>query len=151
VKWKSYVENSHGIGFSSSRNCIKALTWVRIYCVFTQKLWNLYWKGYMKGFLGVTLGGDLYYIELSPRATQNYVKKCDQCQRYAQNIHQPGGVMNPLSNSWPFAQWGLDIVGPFLRAAGNRRWLFVETDYFTKWVKVEPLSNIRDVDAKRFI
>ena len=27
----------------------------------------------------------------------------------------------------------------------------VGTDYFTKWVEVEPLANIRDVDAKKFI
>ena len=27
----------------------------------------------------------------------------------------------------------------------------VGTDYFTKWVKLEPLANIRDVDAKRFV
>ena len=25
------------------------------------------------------------------------------------------------------------------------------TDYFTKWVKAEPLANIRDVDVKKFI
>ena len=46
-----------------------------------------------------------------------YTKKCDQCQRFAPNTHKPGGFMNPLSNSWPFAQWGLDIVGPFPKAA----------------------------------
>ena len=85
------------------------------------------------------------------KAAQDYVKKCDQCQRYAPNIHQPGGVLNPLSSPWPFVQWGLDIVGPFLRATGNRKWLLVGTDYFTKWVEVEPLSNIRDIDAKRLI
>ena len=27
----------------------------------------------------------------------------------------------------------------------------VSTDYFTKWVEVKPLENIRDVDAKRFV
>ena len=27
----------------------------------------------------------------------------------------------------------------------------VGTDYFTKWVEAEPLANIRDVDAKRFV
>ena len=27
----------------------------------------------------------------------------------------------------------------------------VNTDYFTKWVEVEPLANIRDVDAKKFV
>ena len=29
--------------------------------------------------------------------------------------------------------------------------MLVGTDYFTKWVKTEPLANIRDVDVKRFI
>ncbi|XP_075640604.1 uncharacterized protein LOC142612393 [Castanea sativa] len=33
--------------------------------------------------------------------------------------------------------------------AGNRRWLLVGTNYFTKWVEAEPLSNIKDVDAKK--
>jgi len=68
-----------------------------------------------------------------------YVKKCDQCQRFAPNIHQPGGVLNPLSSPWPFTQWGLDIVGPFPKAAGNKRYLLVSTDYFTKWVTGEEL------------
>ena len=79
------------------------------------------------------------------------MKKCDQCQRFALNIHQPGGVLNPLSNPWPFAQWGLDIVGSFPKVAGNKRYLLVGTDYFTKWVEAEPLVNIKDVDVKRFI
>ena len=62
-----------------------------------------------------------------------------------------GGVLNPLFNSWPFAQWGLDIVGHFPKAIGNKRWLLVGTDYFIKWVEAKPLANIRDVDAKRFV
>ena len=79
------------------------------------------------------------------------MRKCDQCQRYAPNIHQPGGVLNLISSPWPFAQWGLDIVGLFPQAKGNRRWLLMGTDYFTKRVEVEPLANIRDMGAKRFI
>ena len=34
---------------------------------------------------------------------------------------------------------------------GNKKYLLVCTDYFTKWFEVEPLANIRDVDVKRFI
>ena len=34
---------------------------------------------------------------------------------------------------------------------GNKKYLLVGTDYFTKWVEAEPLANIRDVDVKRFI
>ena len=85
------------------------------------------------------------------REVLEYVKKCDQCQWYASSIHKPGGILNPLSSPWPFAQWGLDIVGPFPKAVGNKKYLLVGTDYFTKWVEAEPLANIRDVDAKRFV
>ena len=46
---------------------------------------------------------------------------------------------------------GLDIVEPFPKAVGNKKYLLVGTDYFTKWVEAEPLANIRDVDAKRFV
>ena len=79
------------------------------------------------------------------------MNKCDQCQRFALNIHQLGGVLNPLSSPWLFAQWSFDIIGPFPKVAGNKRWLLVGTDYFTKWVEVESLANIRDIDAKRFV
>ena len=56
-----------------------------------------------------------------------------------------------MSSPWPFAQWGLDIVAPFPKAPGNKKYLLVATDYFTKWVEAEPLANIRDVDAKKFL
>jgi len=65
------------------------------------------------------------------------------------SINQRG--TQSLSSPWPFAQWGLDIIGPFPKAMGNQRWLLIGTDYFTKWVEAEPLSNIRDKDAKKFI
>ena len=42
-------------------------------------------------------------------------------------------------------------MGPFPKAVGNKKYLLVCTDYFTKWVEVEPLANIRDVYVKRFI
>ena len=72
------------------------------------------------------------------KEAQEYMKKYDYCQRFAPNIHQLGGVLNPLSSLWLFAQWGLDIVGPFPKAIGNKRYLLVDTDYFTKWIKTEP-------------
>ena len=61
-----------------------------------------------------------------------YVQKCEQCQRHAPMIHQPTRNLNPISSPWPFAQWGLDIIGPFPRATGNGRFILVVVDYFTK-------------------
>ena len=45
-----------------------------------------------------------YWWPNMQREAQEYVKKCDQCQWFASNIHQLGGIFNPLSNPWPFAQ-----------------------------------------------
>ena len=45
----------------------------------------------------------------------------------------------------------MDIVGPFPKAARNKRWLLVGIDYFIKLGEVEPLANIRHVDAKKFV
>ena len=73
-----------------------------------------------------------YWWPNMQRKAQEYVKKCDQCQRFAPSIHQLGGILNPLSNLWSFDQWGLDIVEPFPKAVGNRKYLLVGTDYFTK-------------------
>ena len=42
-------------------------------------------------------------------------------------------------------------MGPFPKAVGNKRYLSVGTDYFTKWVEAKSLANIRDADAKKFI
>ena len=38
------------------------------------------------------------------RDVAEYVKKCKQCQKHTPLIHQPAGSLNPISNSWPFAQ-----------------------------------------------
>uniref|UniRef100_A0A2N9IWS2 Integrase catalytic domain-containing protein n=1 Tax=Fagus sylvatica TaxID=28930 RepID=A0A2N9IWS2_FAGSY len=114
----------------------------------------------MKEYVEATLGVDPWHTEQCLRAiggpicrsdAVRYVRKCDKCQRFAPKIHQPAQELNPLSSPWPFAQWGLDIVGPLPRAPGNKRFLIVATDYFTKWVEAEPLSHIREVDTKRFL
>ena len=43
-----------------------------------------------------------YWWPNMQREALEYVKKCDQCQRYAPSIHQPWGILNPLSSLWPF-------------------------------------------------
>ena len=45
----------------------------------------------------------------------------------------------------------MDILGLFTRATGNRRFVLVASDYFTKWAEAEALANIRDVDVKKFV
>ena len=42
-------------------------------------------------------------------------------------------------------------MGHFPKVLGNKKYLLVGMDYFTKWVETEPLANIRDVDVKKFV
>ena len=44
-----------------------------------------------------------YWWPNMQKEAHEYVKKCDQCQKFAPNVHQPGGVLNLLSSPWPFA------------------------------------------------
>ena len=46
---------------------------------------------------------------------------------------------------------GMDILDPFPQATGNKRFVLVAMDYFTKWAEAEPLANIQDVDVKKFV
>uniref|UniRef100_A0A2N9J0D1 Reverse transcriptase n=1 Tax=Fagus sylvatica TaxID=28930 RepID=A0A2N9J0D1_FAGSY len=81
-----------------------------------------------------------------------YVRKCDKCQRFAPKIHQPARELNPLSSPLAFCSVGFRILWALsLVHQGNKKFLIVATDYFTKWVEAEPLSHIREVDTKRFL
>jgi transposase InsO family protein len=44
--------------------------------------------------------------------------------------------------SWPFAVWGLDILGPFPQAVGGYRYLYVTINKFTKWPEVTHVVKI---------
>jgi hypothetical protein len=46
------------------------------------------------------------------------VQSCDACQFHAKQVHQPALGLQTIPLSWPFAVWGLDILGPFPRSFG---------------------------------
>jgi transposase InsO family protein len=79
------------------------------------------------------------------------VKRCEACQFHAKQIHQPAQELQTIPLTWPFAVWGLDILGPFPRAQGGYCYLYVTIDKFTKWVEVEPVCTILARSAVKFI
>ena len=66
-------------------------------------------------------------------------------------IRQPSEELTPITASWPFAQWGLDIVGPFPTVVRQLKFLIVGIDYFTKWVEVEALATITEKNIRSFV
>jgi hypothetical protein len=55
----------------------------------------------------------------------------------------------PIDLSWPFAIWGIDIVGILSRASGDFRFLFIVIDTFTKWMEATPVVNIMQEAAAK--
>ncbi|XP_070054129.1 uncharacterized protein [Nicotiana tomentosiformis] len=53
-----------------------------------------------------------YYLPKMEEDAENFVAKCDKCQRYANNKHRPAELLHTVISLWPFMKWGMDIVGP---------------------------------------
>jgi transposase InsO family protein len=52
--------------------------------------------------------------------------------------------------TWPFAVWGLDLVGPLQKAPGGFTHWMVAIDKFSKCIEVQPLANIKSEQTVAF-
>ncbi|GKV00924.1 hypothetical protein SLEP1_g13532 [Rubroshorea leprosula] len=77
--------------------------------------------------------------------------RCQKCQFFAHLIHQPAEELTTLVAPWPFAQWGLDLLGPFMKGVRGVTHLIVGVDYFTKWVEARALSNLTSKKVEDFV
>jgi ribonuclease HI/transposase InsO family protein len=78
------------------------------------------------------------------------VRTCEGCQFYACKSKLPAHVLQTIPITWPFAVWGLDIVGPLRKVPGGYTHLLVTIDKFSKWVGVRPITNLRAEQAVTF-
>ncbi|XP_021853697.2 uncharacterized protein [Spinacia oleracea] len=92
-----------------------------------------------------------YYWPTMLEDAQKYVKKCEKCQLFSLVIKMPANDLTPILNPIPFAQWEMDIIGPFTTASGGRKFLIVAVDYFTKWIEAEPVATITANQVRKFI
>ncbi|KAI3470756.1 hypothetical protein Pfo_027419 [Paulownia fortunei] len=51
------------------------------------------------------------------------VRICEKYQKHASLIHKPVEELKVMSSPCPFSKWGIDIVGPFPLAIGQRKFL----------------------------
>ncbi len=78
------------------------------------------------------------------------VRTCEGCQFYARQTHLPAQALQTIPITWPFAVWGLDLVGPLQKAPGGYTHQLVAIDKFSKWIEVRTLNNIRSEQAVAF-
>src|SRR5213078_332651 len=98
-------------------------------------------KAYWQGFFWLTAVTD----------ADELVRKCEGCKYFARQIHMPTQELQTIPITWPFAVWGLDMVGPLQKAPGGYTHLFVAIDKFTKWIEAKPVATITAAKAKEFL
>jgi transposase InsO family protein len=91
----------------------------------------------------------LYWPNAVADATK-IVCTCQGCQFYARQTHLPAQALQTIPITWPFAVWGLDLVGPLQKAPEGYTHLLVAIDKFSKWIEVRPLNSIRSEQAVAF-
>jgi ribonuclease HI/transposase InsO family protein len=91
-----------------------------------------------------------FYWPTAVADTTRIVRSCQGCQFYARQTHLPSQALQTIPITWPFAVWGLDLVGPLQKAPRGFSHLLVAIDKFSKWIEVRPLTSIRSEQAVAF-
>ena len=89
----------------------------------------------------------------------NFERRCripDQvllkCQFFAEIRRKPSNYLSTIQAVLPFDKWGLDLLGPPSppSAKGQRKFIIVTVDYFSKYVEAKSLSTITDKQVCQF-
>ncbi|KAL5855453.1 hypothetical protein ACOSQ4_005255 [Xanthoceras sorbifolium] len=83
--------------------------------------------------------------------SQSFGKLCDRCNRMANIPQLPVEELTPMVSPWPFAQWGIDIIGPLPTRSSQKKFAIVEVDYFTNWEETKPVAWITEKKALEFV
>ncbi|XP_012834226.1 PREDICTED: uncharacterized protein LOC105955073 [Erythranthe guttata] len=84
-----------------------------------------------------------YYWPGMKKDAHRYVRRCRQCQKFAPLIHKPGEEMIIMSAPCPFAQWGIDLVGPFCKREVERSSLLSRWTISPSGLKQRPYQKYR--------
>jgi hypothetical protein len=84
-------------------------------------------KAFRRAFYWPTALGD----------AEELVRRCQGCQYFTKQQHVPAYKLVTIPPTWPFACWGLDMIGPLPTAPGGFNRVLVAIDKFTKWIEVK--------------
>ena len=79
------------------------------------------------------------------------IRACDSCQIHSPIQKLPKAPLTSIMASWPFYQWGMDILGPLPEGPRKLKYVIVAIDYFTKWMEAKPLAKITGKEVKKFV
>jgi hypothetical protein len=71
---------------------------------------------------------------------EELVRRCQGCQYFTKQQHVPAYKLVTIPPTWPFACWGLDMIGPLPTAPEGFNRVLVAINKFTKWIEVKPVT-----------
>ena len=78
-----------------------------------------------------------------------------KCQIYQVNVGREmrhSFPLQPITIQNPFEQWGLDVVCEINpKSSKLHKYIFMDTDYFSKWTEAIPLKVINDHEVIQFL
>src|ERR1043165_5017074 len=93
-----------------------------------------------------------YYWTTMNADCARFVQKCHQCQVFAKLQKQPPLPLHPITSPWPFATWGIDVIGSIHPKASNgHQFILVAVDYFTKWIEAASYSSLNAKKVVHFV
>jgi hypothetical protein len=69
------------------------------------------------------------------------IHRCTNYQFFSKQPHVLAHNLITIPPSWPFACWGLDMIGPLTTAPGHFTHVLVAIDKFTKWIEYKPIAT----------
>jgi hypothetical protein len=98
-------------------------------------------KAFKSGFYRPTVLAD----------TEDLIRRCTNCRFFGKQAHVPAHNLITIPPSWPFAWWGLDMIGPLTIALGGFTHALVAIDNFTKWIEYKPITKLSSDKVVNFI
>ncbi|GJW15048.1 reverse transcriptase domain-containing protein [Tanacetum coccineum] len=92
-----------------------------------------------------------YYWPIMHKDARALIRACQDCQVHRPVPRNPQQKLTPITSSWPFYKWGIDIAEPFSKGPGKVKFLIVAIDYFTKWIEAKPVATITGNQVKKFV
>ncbi|XP_024024059.1 uncharacterized protein K02A2.6-like [Morus notabilis] len=89
-----------------------------------------------------------YYWPTLKKDAFQYTRRCDKCQRYATI---PREKLTSILNPWPFAKWGIDLIGPLHPAPGGLKFVIIAVDYYIEWAETKALTTTMEATCTKFM
>lgn len=83
---------------------------------------TLVWKNMRYGY---------FWLAIQENAKE-MMRACNRCQIHSNDHHVPQNEHHCMTSLIPFAEWGMDHLGPFPKARGGKEYHIVSLDYFTR-------------------